>query len=72
MTKSTEITESNTTFISPAPKNKSEQQAWNRISERMEGFHSYFRTTFTQLYSVSTVLFWESKGSNTYKKFFNF
>lgn len=43
-------------FKSPAPKNKRETQDWNRMSERMEGFHSYFRTTFQTIWEVSSLL----------------
>lgn len=35
-------------FIAPEPKNAAERRDWDRMSTRMEAFHSYFRTTFQQ------------------------
>ncbi|KAK4704387.1 ion channel-forming bestrophin family protein, partial [Phenoliferia sp. Uapishka_3] len=40
-------------YISPEPKNASEKRDWDRMSTRMEGFHSYFRSTFQQMWEAA-------------------
>ncbi|KAI5480221.1 hypothetical protein MNV49_001549 [Pseudohyphozyma bogoriensis] len=40
-------------FVSPPPKNAAERREWDRMSSRMEGFHSYFRATFEQVYKAA-------------------
>ncbi|KAM0748891.1 hypothetical protein T439DRAFT_327401 [Meredithblackwellia eburnea MCA 4105] len=39
--------------ISPPPKNAAEAREWNRMATRMDGFHSYFRATFQQMWEMS-------------------
>ncbi|ORY87458.1 hypothetical protein BCR35DRAFT_289530 [Leucosporidium creatinivorum] len=39
--------------ISPEPKTASERRDWDRMSSRMEGFHSYFRSAFQQVWVMA-------------------
>ncbi|KAL8279226.1 hypothetical protein RQP46_008263 [Phenoliferia psychrophenolica] len=40
-------------YISPEPKNAAERRDWDRMSTRMEGFHSYFRQSFQQMWEMA-------------------
>ncbi|GAA5908390.1 hypothetical protein JCM6882_007924 [Rhodosporidiobolus microsporus] len=40
-------------FVAPPPKNPQERREWDRMSSRMEGFHRYFRSSFTQLFELA-------------------
>ncbi|GAA5950068.1 hypothetical protein JCM21900_001383 [Sporobolomyces salmonicolor] len=48
-------------FIAPEPKNAGERREWDRMSSRMEGFHSYFRQAFKQLWVLADGSF-EKRG----------
>ncbi|BGP38133.1 hypothetical protein JCM10449v2_002060 [Rhodotorula kratochvilovae] len=48
-------------YISPEPKTPTERREWDRMSSRMEGFHSYFRLAFKQLFELSDGSF-EKRG----------
>ncbi|GAA5835221.1 hypothetical protein JCM3766R1_006903 [Sporobolomyces carnicolor] len=39
--------------ISPPPKDSREKREWDRMSTRMQGFHSYFRMAFKQIFELS-------------------
>ncbi|GAA5931690.1 hemerythrin domain-containing protein [Sporobolomyces koalae] len=39
--------------ISPPPKDSREKREWDRMSTRMEGFHTYFRAAFKQIFELS-------------------
>ncbi|GAA6001151.1 hypothetical protein JCM10207_007433 [Rhodosporidiobolus poonsookiae] len=47
--------------IAPEPKNQQERREWDRMSSRMEGFHSYFRAAFKQLFELADGSF-EKRG----------
>ncbi|GAA6026807.1 hypothetical protein JCM8097_005875 [Rhodosporidiobolus ruineniae] len=40
-------------YIAPPPKTPQERREWDRMSSRMEGFHTYFRSSFKQLYELA-------------------
>ncbi|BGP30266.1 hypothetical protein JCM10296v2_002018 [Rhodotorula toruloides] len=40
-------------YVWPEPKNAAERRDWERMSSRMEGFHTYFRHSFRQLFELS-------------------
>ncbi|GAA5856975.1 hypothetical protein JCM5353_000940 [Sporobolomyces roseus] len=40
-------------YISPPAKDSREKREWDRMSTRMEGFHSYFRMAFKQIFELS-------------------
>ncbi|GAA5947477.1 hypothetical protein JCM3765_001695 [Sporobolomyces pararoseus] len=40
-------------YISPPPKDSREKREWDRMSTRMQGFHSYFRMAFKQIFELS-------------------
>ncbi|BGP22993.1 hypothetical protein Rt10032_c16g5688 [Rhodotorula toruloides] len=48
-------------YIAPEPKNAAERRDWERMSSAMEGFHSYFRHSFRQLFELSDGSF-EKRG----------
>ncbi|BGP14073.1 hypothetical protein JCM10213_002368 [Rhodosporidiobolus nylandii] len=48
-------------YISPEPKNAQERREWDRMSSRMEGFHTYFRSAFKQLFELADGSF-EQRG----------
>ncbi|GAA5870446.1 hypothetical protein JCM1840_004725 [Sporobolomyces johnsonii] len=48
-------------FIAPEPKNAGERREWDRMSSRMDGFHSYFRQAFKQLWVLADGSF-EKRG----------
>ncbi|GAA6060978.1 hypothetical protein JCM10212_006560 [Sporobolomyces blumeae] len=48
-------------YVSPPPKDSREKREWDRMSSRMEGFHSYFRMAFKQLFELSDGSF-EKRG----------
>ncbi|KAK4048242.1 hypothetical protein OIV83_004947 [Microbotryomycetes sp. JL201] len=41
-----EASQSKPDFVAPPPKNASERREWDRMSQRMQGFHNYFRQQF--------------------------
>ncbi|POY74406.1 hypothetical protein BMF94_2600 [Rhodotorula taiwanensis] len=40
-------------YIAPEPKTAAERREWDRMSSRMEGFHTYFRMSFKQLFELA-------------------
>ncbi|GJN88382.1 hypothetical protein Rhopal_001348-T1 [Rhodotorula paludigena] len=40
-------------YIAPEAKTPSERREWDRMSSRMEGFHTYFRSGFRQIFELS-------------------
>ncbi|GAA5989129.1 hypothetical protein JCM10908_001171 [Rhodotorula pacifica] len=40
-------------YIAPEPKTAAERRDWDRMSSRMEGFHTYFRQSFKQLFELA-------------------
>ncbi|GAA5903940.1 hemerythrin domain-containing protein [Sporobolomyces salmoneus] len=40
-------------YVSPPPKDSREKREWDRMSTRMQGFHSYFRMAFKQIFELS-------------------
>ncbi|GAA5970018.1 hypothetical protein JCM11641_000235 [Rhodosporidiobolus odoratus] len=48
-------------YISPEPKNAMERREWDRMSSRMEGFHTHFRLAFKQLFELADGSF-EKRG----------
>lgn len=48
-------------YVAPEPKTQMERREWDRMSSRMEGFHSYFRLAFKQLFELSDGSF-EKRG----------
>ncbi|GAA5835608.1 hypothetical protein JCM9279_004593 [Rhodotorula babjevae] len=48
-------------YVAPEPKTNMERREWDRMSSRMEGFHSYFRLAFKQLFELSDGSF-EKRG----------
>lgn len=45
--------QSEITYQAPEPKSAAERREWDRMSTHMEGFHSYFRTHFREIYEVT-------------------
>ncbi|SCV69856.1 BQ2448_1250 [Microbotryum intermedium] len=40
-------------FVSPLPRNPTEQKEWDRMSTRMNMFHDHFRQTFARVWQMS-------------------
>ncbi|KDE07590.1 hypothetical protein MVLG_02056 [Microbotryum lychnidis-dioicae p1A1 Lamole] len=40
-------------FVSPPPRNSTEQREWDRMSTRMNMFHTHFRQTFANVWRMS-------------------
>ncbi|SCZ89666.1 BZ3500_MvSof-1268-A1-R1_Chr9g10538 [Microbotryum saponariae] len=40
-------------FVSPPPRNSTEQREWDRMSTRMSMFHTHFRQTFARVWQMS-------------------